>query len=449
MKLVKWKRLMAKAAVSVFILGASCCIPGVAIEAEEAVQERQEEREPGIRFFSYANCPWCEIESYTDGGWWLTNTEYWYEDEEGNRFVDFGGNVPSEYYVALERMNENGNFEQIAGGKCSDIGIEWPNGLVTYVPEIDEHCYDQPGIYRYAMYYKKEDGEWSETKYSNILDLSNVTDKVTVPQIDISEDGLISWRNEKHAVYGAYLSAYAVDETEVELDYVSTWDIVYDREISDYWTVTEESWTFDVKKALEDICAKGDYSGYNFEFYLSACSTDLEKLLNNSISSTKISFTKDLNPIEANAGTNNKPDNNFGDRPTGNIVWSWKPTTEEEIFRFSRKGKNIIASADSHTVMLAGEMQGPLFFEAINNAFGEYAIESTYNLFIDSECGYNPEKVAISFELPEDAWQVGREVVLIGVKEDGTPVIVKDLDQDIAAYTFVPTYAYAYALCVR
>lgn len=453
MKIGELSKFMKGVLVTFLAVGGICLLPNMVAEAN--IWGNGEGKEPEIIFFTYGN----DSETYTDGGWWIDNTARYTENEDGSVSVHF--EYPSELYVALERMNEGGVWESVAEGFHSKGAmVEWINGLGTYVSEIGPWCFDKPGIYRYAMTYEKEDGTRTEKEYSDVLDLSGVTNKVSLPEIKISDGGRIAWTSEEDqgAVYRTYTIMYNTyggqrnfydkyNSTDKYLDSVSSFYLLYPDdwgEIPDYWSISEEGWELDLKKMLSG----NDYEGYNFAFILEAASGNLEKAVNSSEIETMICFTRDLELVEDDGSQKQEPERT-PEKESENTVQRWEPTTKEDIFRFSRKGLNLKASADSHAVVLVGEVQGPLFFEAINNVYGEYTIASTYNLLIDSVSNYTPEKIAVTFELPGDTCQEGREVVLIGVKEDGTPIIVKDLDQDTSTYTFVPTDAYAYALCVR
>lgn len=135
-------------------------------------------------------------------------------------------------------------------------------------------------------------------------------------------------------------------------------------------------------------------------------------------------------------------------------VPAWKPTTPDEIKRYSFVGKekvNFIADANNaYPVTIVNAMQGKLCFDVFEAVLGDYAIGRTYNIFPSKKSTYKMDSVAkITLSIPKALQGENREYKMICVTKNGQPIILEDMDLNPATITFETDSYYAFALVYK
>ena len=133
------------------------------------------------------------------------------------------------------------------------------------------------------------------------------------------------------------------------------------------------------------------------------------------------------------------------------VVEDWKPTTPQDLFRYCLRGyeKNsfVVKEGLPYKVGIRNEVQGQKFFDSINTIRNGYTLARTYNILPDNKCTYSMKNPAtITLTIPKSVQKDGRKWVLFGVKEDGTPYILKDSDKNMSTITITTNSFYAFAL---
>ena len=136
------------------------------------------------------------------------------------------------------------------------------------------------------------------------------------------------------------------------------------------------------------------------------------------------------------------------DEPT---IEFWKPTTPEDIYRYSLLGHEnnayTVKEGLPYAVKIKNDVQGQLFFNAINTIAKDYTLVRTYNILPDNKKQFTmQDKATITLTIPEYLQKDGRNWCLFGAKQDGTPYILKDLDKNKSTITISTNEFYAFAL---
>ena len=135
-------------------------------------------------------------------------------------------------------------------------------------------------------------------------------------------------------------------------------------------------------------------------------------------------------------------------------VSTWKPTTPDEIKRYSFVGKekvNFVADVNNaYPVTVVNAMQGKLCFDAFEAVLGEYSIGRTYNIFPNKKTAYKMDSVAkITLSIPMELQGDTREYKMICVTKNGQPIILDDMDLNPSTITFETDSYYAFALVYK
>ena len=135
-------------------------------------------------------------------------------------------------------------------------------------------------------------------------------------------------------------------------------------------------------------------------------------------------------------------------------VPTWKPTTPDEIKRYSFVGKekvNFVADANNaYPVTIVNAMQGKLCFDAFEAVLGDYSIGRTYNIFPNKKTAYKMDSVAkITLSIPKALQGENREYKMICVTKNGQPIILEDMDLNPSTITFETDSYYAFALVYK
>lgn len=136
------------------------------------------------------------------------------------------------------------------------------------------------------------------------------------------------------------------------------------------------------------------------------------------------------------------------------VVAPWKPTTPDEIKRYSVVGKEkpvfTVNAADSYNVTVINAMQGKLCFDSFEAVLGDHTIGRTYNILPSGKMVYTMDKKArITLNIPKDLQKDNRTFKMICVTQKGLPVVLNDLDTDPNTITFETDTYYAFALVYK
>lgn len=135
-------------------------------------------------------------------------------------------------------------------------------------------------------------------------------------------------------------------------------------------------------------------------------------------------------------------------------VPSWKPTTPDEIRRYSFFGKekvNFVADVNNaYPVTVVNAMQGKLCFDVFEAVLGDYTMGRTYNIFPAKKAVYKMDSTArITLSIPNALQATGREYKMICVTKNGQPIILEDIDLNPATITFETDSYYVFALVYK
>ena len=143
-----------------------------------------------------------------------------------------------------------------------------------------------------------------------------------------------------------------------------------------------------------------------------------------------------------------------GSTVTSVYVEPWKPTTPDEIKRYSVVGKEkpvfTVNTAASYPVTIVNAMQGKLCFDSFEAVLGDYTIGRTYNVLPYGKMVYKMDKKAkITLNIPKALQKDKRTFKMICVTQKGLPIVLNDLDTDPKTITFETDTFYAYALIYK
>ena len=135
-------------------------------------------------------------------------------------------------------------------------------------------------------------------------------------------------------------------------------------------------------------------------------------------------------------------------------VPAWKPTTPDEIKRYSFVGKekvNFVADVNNaYPVTVVNAMQGKLCFDVFEAVLGDYSIGRTYNIFPNKKTTYKMDSAAkITLSIPKELQGETRDYKMICVTENGQPIILDDMDLNPSTITFETDSYYAFALVYK
>ncbi|MFI3213385.1 MAG: hypothetical protein R3Y24_08575 [Eubacteriales bacterium] len=96
---------------------------------------------------------------------------------------------------------------------------------------------------------------------------------------------------------------------------------------------------------------------------------------------------------------------------------------------------------------MVNEIQGQLFFDALESVQGEYILARTYNILVNNQLCYSADNAIIELEIPETLQEEDRTYSMFSVTEGGLANSLPDLDQELTTITFATNNQYyAFAL---
>ncbi len=135
---------------------------------------------------------------------------------------------------------------------------------------------------------------------------------------------------------------------------------------------------------------------------------------------------------------------------------SWKPTTPDEIKRYSfysrEKVNYTMDVTNAYPVTITNAMQGKLCFDSFEAVLGDYTIGRTYNIFpsTNGKAVYKmPTAAKITLTIPNGLQKANREYKMICVTEKGLPIVLDDIDTNPNTITFSTDSYYAFALIYK
>ncbi len=158
---------------------------------------------------------------------------------------------------------------------------------------------------------------------------------------------------------------------------------------------------------------------------------------------------------QESVSTSNGSSNTYASSDDGSsstvYVPSWKPTTPDEIKRYSFFGKekvNFVADVNNaYPVTIVNAMQGKLCFDVFEAVLGDYSIGRTYNIYPAKKTVYKMDSAAkITLSIPKALQADNRDYKMICVSKDGQPIVLDDLDLNPDTITFETDSYYAFAL---
>ncbi|MDE7339108.1 MAG: leucine-rich repeat domain-containing protein [Lachnospiraceae bacterium] len=142
---------------------------------------------------------------------------------------------------------------------------------------------------------------------------------------------------------------------------------------------------------------------------------------------------------------------NSGIKP---VVEIWKPTTLDELKRYTCMGKEDIRytlpEENAYPIVMENAMQGPMCFQSFETVLGDYTIGRTYNIYALSNTTYSTdEEVQLTIEIPSAIYKNDRDYKMICVTKGGKAIIYNDLDSNPRTITIRTNKFYAYALIYK
>ena len=135
---------------------------------------------------------------------------------------------------------------------------------------------------------------------------------------------------------------------------------------------------------------------------------------------------------------------------------SWKPTTPDEIKRYSfysrEKVNYTMDVTNAYPVTITNAMQGELCFASFEAVLGDYTMGRTYNIFpsTNGKAVYKmPTAAKITLTIPNGLQKANREYKMICVTEKGLPIVLDDIDTNPNTITFSTDSYYAFALIYK
>ncbi len=177
-------------------------------------------------------------------------------------------------------------------------------------------------------------------------------------------------------------------------------------------------------------------------------STDADRITTAKLATTATDDSTGTTGATGTTGTTGTTDTT--DTTTTYVPAAWVPTDPADIYRYSLLGPEapfykVLSSVDS--IQMVKEIQGPLFFDAVELIQGDYKLARTYNIFVNNTLTYdNGNSVKIELQIPQDLQKEGRTFRMFGVTEDGKNFVLEDLDTDPTTITFAANRFYAFAL---
>ncbi len=138
-----------------------------------------------------------------------------------------------------------------------------------------------------------------------------------------------------------------------------------------------------------------------------------------------------------------------------NVMKAWKPTSPEDIKRYSYVAAvRPIYTTSVKDAVVVNSVQGTKCIEAIESLFPEYTIARTYNIFADRSRGnkvaYQTESpIQITLSIEKDLYKAGREFALVCVSKNGEVQIYNDMDENPETITINTNTFHAYALVYK
>ena len=171
-------------------------------------------------------------------------------------------------------------------------------------------------------------------------------------------------------------------------------------------------------------------------------------------SSSDQSNTNDNNPGQNRPHNSSSDDNNEDSEERIEKIETWKPTTPEEIRRYSCVGKEPVRYTPSYSnvysIDVENALQGPMCFHSFEAVLGDYTIGRTYNIYALSKTTYSTEQeIQLTLEIPSGIYQKDREYKMICVTKGGHPFLYDDLDSSPETITIETNRFHAYALIYK
>ncbi len=138
----------------------------------------------------------------------------------------------------------------------------------------------------------------------------------------------------------------------------------------------------------------------------------------------------------------------------GAVIETWKPTTPDEIKRYSCMGKEAVrctvSKDNDYPIEIENAMQGPMCFKSFEAVLGDYTIGRTYNIYPLTNARYSMDKeVELTIQIPSDLYKEGRQYKMICVTEGGKPYVYNDSDNSPGTITIKTDKFHAYALIYK
>ena len=134
---------------------------------------------------------------------------------------------------------------------------------------------------------------------------------------------------------------------------------------------------------------------------------------------------------------------------------AWKPTTPEDIERFSYvSGSEPEVTVGDGTLVIENSVQGPACMESMKAALPEgYEIGHTYNIYPyglvmedATERYHSKESITFTMKIPADLAKEGRTFMFLCISEDGKPFLFENASENADEITITTKRFYAYAL---
>ena len=141
---------------------------------------------------------------------------------------------------------------------------------------------------------------------------------------------------------------------------------------------------------------------------------------------------------------------------SGTVDNSWKPSTPDEIKRYSfysaEKVNYTADTTNTYPVTITNAVQGKLCFNSFEAVLGDCKIGRTYNIFPNNngKVMYKmPAAAKITLTIPKNLQKADREYKMICVTENGLPIVLDDIDANPNTITFSTDSYYAFALVYK
>lgn len=216
------------------------------------------------------------------------------------------------------------------------------------------------------------------------------------------------------------------------------------------YTIENGVMYFNMNEYLKE--AYGAAAGKGFYVFVQATSKDMNVCIDSEWSGAHMFANEPVPDHSSSSGSSSSGSGN-GDSSKEEVK-VWKPTTPDETKRYGAYSREKVEfSADgknAYGVTVQNAMQGKLCYDSFESVLDGYTIGRTYNIFPAGQAVYKMDsKAKITLQVPGTLQAANREYRMICVTENGTPVILKDLDKDPSTITFETNVYYAFALVYK